>query len=514
MATHQHHFAQQHLSRERRQNVRVAPELLTYVSFGGSNGGMVLDVSEDGMALATAFAIPDASLLNISIPADPTHELIEVTGRVVWIAESKRRLGVRLVGAPPRTQELLRSWISAERALMGEERANFDDGMLDEETAVAEFPGGVTAAPPLATPLAAAQSPATEPLAKRSVETQSNATRPSATQTALRSAKTAEMPFGKLVRDVPASQGEFSDFSPPVVTLPPTYAAAPSKVHDDRPQATLRAQSRFPSWITKSGRVPLAIAFTLVVIGGFALGAVIGRGVVAHWSHRASGTTVGALRPTDAAHPVNALQRSTPAMAVANLDAQGSAVGDSNTRPAAPPLVTSSRAGNFSGDNSSGNNSPANLADTALPGGEILVTPNVGDAPLRVDLGEEVIAHSPSLEIRSRRFVFVPAVANSGSHRPRKERLEVGILISRVTPQLSAAPPSVEVTQNAEEVVAVRATIAGDGHIVNVDPLNAPNMLTPSVMVAIREWRYDPSSLNGKPVETQADLTLKFRPLR
>jgi hypothetical protein len=154
------------------------------------------------------------------------------------------------------------------------------------------------------------------------------------------------------------------------------------------------------------------------------------------------------------------------------------------------------------------------LADTALPGGEILVTPNVGDAPLRVDLGEEVIAHSPSLEIRSRRFVFVPAVANSGSHRPRKERLEVGILISRVTPQLSAAPPSVEVTQNAEEVVAVRATIAGDGHIVNVDPLNAPNMLTPSVMVAIREWRYDPSSLNGKPVETQADLTLKFRPLR
>ncbi len=70
---------------------------------------------------------------------------------------------------------------------------------------------------------------------------------------------------------------------------------------------------------------------------------------------------------------------------------------------------------------------------------------------------EEVIAHSPSLEIRSRRFVFVPAVANSGSHRPRKERLEVGILISRVTPQLSAAPPSVEVTQNAEEVVAVRS---------------------------------------------------------
>src|SRR5271154_3054086 len=138
MATHQHHFAQQQLSRERRRNARVVPELLTYVSFGGSNGGMVLDVSEDGMALATAFAIPDASLLGISIPGDPTHELIEVTGRVVWIAESKRRLGVRLVSAPPKTQELLRSWISLVRASSADGRENLDNETRHEETAVAE----------------------------------------------------------------------------------------------------------------------------------------------------------------------------------------------------------------------------------------------------------------------------------------------------------------------------------------------------------------------------------------
>src|SRR5271156_1669353 len=97
MATHQHHLAQQQLSRERRRNARVVPELLTYVSFGGSNGGMVLDVSEDGMALATALAVPDKQLLNIAIPSDQAHQLIEVTGRVVWISESKRRVGLQLV---------------------------------------------------------------------------------------------------------------------------------------------------------------------------------------------------------------------------------------------------------------------------------------------------------------------------------------------------------------------------------------------------------------------------------
>jgi hypothetical protein len=510
MATHQHHFAQQQLNRERRRNVRVAPELLTYVSFGGSNGGMVLDVSEDGMALATAFAIPDASLLNISIPADPTHDLIEVTGRVVWIAQSKRRVGVRLIGAPPRTHELLRSWISAVQALRGGGRANFDNETPHEETTVAELPSGVTAARVLATPPAAPQPVGKQSVAVRPTATHPTAAQPTATQAASTSAETTPE---KLVRDVPASQGEFSDFSPQVVTLPPAYAAPPSTVHDDRQRSALQAQSRFPSWITKSRRLPLAIAFVLVVIGGFTLGIAIGRSVLAHWNHPASVTTARASGSTDAARPANALQTSTPAMAVANSNALGSAIVDSNTRPAPPPLVTSSRDGDFSGDNSSGNNSSANSADAALPGGEILITPNVGDAPLRVDLGEEVIAHSPSLEIRSRRFVFVPGVATSRHNKSRKERLEVGILISRVTPQLPAAPTSAKVTRNGEEVVAVRATIAGDGHIVNVEPLNGPNALMPSVIAVIRQWRYDPSSLNGKPIETAADLTLKFHPL-
>ncbi len=506
MATHQHHFAQQHLSRERRRDVRVAPELLTYVSFGGSNGGMVLDVSEDGMALATAFAIPDASLLSISIPADPTHELIELTGRVVWIAESKRRVGVRLVGAPQRTQELMRSWISAVQELRGDGRADFEDGMLEEETAVAEFPNGATAARPLATPPVATQPPATQ-----SVETRLNAALPTATQPVPTSAKTVETIPAKRVRDIPVSRGEFSDFSPRVVTTLPPQAAPPSNAREERPRAALEAPIRLPSWITKSRSVPLATTFVMVVVVGFALGIAIGRSVLARWSHHASATTVGASRPLDEARAVNALQTTTPA-AVANSHALRSAVVD----PGAAPSFTSassSRDGNFSGDSSSGTNSAGNLEDSALPGGEILVTPNVGDAPLRVDLGEEIIAHSPSLEIRSRRFVFVPGVATNRNHKPRKERLEVGILISRVTPQLPAAAASAKVTQNGEEVAAVRATIAGDGHVVNVDPLSGPSTLMPSVMAAIREWRYDPSSLNGKPIETAADLTLKFRPL-
>jgi hypothetical protein len=61
--------------------------------------------------------------------------------------------------------------------------------------------------------------------------------------------------------------------------------------------------------------------------------------------------------------------------------------------------------------------------------------------------------------------------------------------------------------------VVVRATIGGDGHVVYVDPLSGPMVLIPSVMSAVREWHYQPSTLDGEPFETQADLTLKFRPV-
>ncbi len=147
-------------------------------------------------------------------------------------------------------------------------------------------------------------------------------------------------------------------------------------------------------------------------------------------------------------------------------------------------------------------------------GGEMLVTPNEGDTPLRIDLGEEVIAHSPSLEIRSRRFAFVPGAGTRAHHKARKERLDVGILISRVTPQIPSAAVAAAPGQNGEQSVVVRATIAGDGHIVNVEPLGGTSTLIPGVVSAVREWRYDPSLLDGKPIETAVDLTIKFNPLR
>jgi hypothetical protein len=137
---------------------------------------------------------------------------------------------------------------------------------------------------------------------------------------------------------------------------------------------------------------------------------------------------------------------------------------------------------------------------------EMLVTPNEGDAPLRVDLPEEVVTQSATLEIRAQRFLSVPGAGAQRGHKVRKERVVIGPLLSRVMPQTPDAGSG-----TAGEVVSVRATIDGDGHVTYVDPLNGPISLMPAVMSAVREWRFAPSSIHGEPLKTEVDLTLKFR---
>jgi len=143
------------------------------------------------------------------------------------------------------------------------------------------------------------------------------------------------------------------------------------------------------------------------------------------------------------------------------------------------------------------------------------VTPGQGDAPLRVDLPEEAILVSAPLEIRSQRFAYVPGIGTNHHGKVRKERLIIGELESPKTPQIPTPPAgSTSAAQSGERIVTVRATIDGDGHVTYVDPLSGPIVLIPNVMTAVRQWRYSPSSLDGRPVQTEADLTIKFRATR
>jgi hypothetical protein len=48
--------------------------------------------------------------------------------------------------------------------------------------------------------------------------------------------------------------------------------------------------------------------------------------------------------------------------------------------------------------------------------------------------------------------------------------------------------------------------------VLDVKHVSGSISLLPAAMSAIRQWRYNPTFLNGTPVQAQQDVTIEFRP--
>ena len=80
---------------------------------------------------------------------------------------------------------------------------------------------------------------------------------------------------------------------------------------------------------------------------------------------------------------------------------------------------------------------------------------------------------------------------------------------------LRKIPPTYpEIARKAriEGVVILEATIDKQGNVENVKVLRGlPMGLTEAAVEAVKQWKYEPSTLNGKPVEVLMTVTVTFR---
>jgi protein TonB len=59
-------------------------------------------------------------------------------------------------------------------------------------------------------------------------------------------------------------------------------------------------------------------------------------------------------------------------------------------------------------------------------------------------------------------------------------------------------------------MVTVEALIGVDGRVVRTSVLRGPNSLRQIARDTVKSWRYEPTLLNGKPVERVAEIDLRF----
>lgn len=99
-------------------------------------------------------------------------------------------------------------------------------------------------------------------------------------------------------------------------------------------------------------------------------------------------------------------------------------------------------------------------------------------------------------------------VAPAAAAPPLASRVEPAILMRRVEPVF---PESARNRALAATVV-VRALIGKDGRMRNVQAIEGPPVFRLAAQNAVRQWRYRPTLLNGKPVENEIVVQVRFGP--
>jgi len=127
--------------------------------------------------------------------------------------------------------------------------------------------------------------------------------------------------------------------------------------------------------------------------------------------------------------------------------------------------------------------------------------------PLRLDEPLEQELDTPDIDLLAN-LPTSPPPAISDAPIPVGGDVERPIKISGPTPQYT------EVARRAriQGVVIVEAIIDKSGRVTDVRVLKAlPMGLDQAAVDAVRQWRFEPATLNGKPVDVFYSLTVNFR---
>lgn len=118
---------------------------------------------------------------------------------------------------------------------------------------------------------------------------------------------------------------------------------------------------------------------------------------------------------------------------------------------------------------------------------------------------------TPNIEVLTKSEVSAPSI-DPVQLRPEpllriSSGVAQGILVHQVYPHY----PSEANAAHIQGDVLLRAVIGFDGNIIQMEPISGDPVLILASMDAVRLWQYKPYYLNGKPVEVETTVTVKFR---
>ncbi|MGA7554842.1 MAG: TonB family protein [Candidatus Acidiferrales bacterium] len=527
-------------SHERRRFIRQRVRSLAYLDVVPNNGGIVINLSENGLALQAVNPF-DETRVSLRIQPPKSRKRIEVSAEITWLSESKTEAGLQFLGLTEEARLEIADWVA-------------DESGLAEQRALSDSP---------ALPAQQVPSKPSTPESPPVREKWSAMLRDSAPQPTLANQQAPEYRVNsevqredvKLQRDVPQAENlPRRPTSIPIsnVTLiqPPAINENVKPVKALTPSASISRVVEFP---TPGSHVP-AVNELLRELSSLLPAAVTGKATEVHsavapavnaeslrlLAHRfRKPLAIGALAACAAVIFLVvglAIIRQWPPARPAKLAAQEAIQVPNVASASRVARDTSSLAAASNGLTShSGTKRHKSVgAIASSPHWESSQARYGGSAHSRhrVDTSNSLVGkfsspieaaslgpanRSPDATIASAPVLFIKPtsaprlVVDSPEMNPPApaniQRRSDCYLLYRVEPLY----PREAKAHHIEGTVTIHLQIGTDGRVQNLRELSGPSLLVPAALDAAREWRFIPALVDGQAVEAEKDVNIIFQ---
>jgi TonB family protein len=491
-----------HLS-ERRMHSRQQVRSITYVELDQGNGGIVLNVSEGGLSVQAVVSLMEDQLPCMRIQLSQPKDWVETGARIAWAGESRKVIGLQFVDLPEQARSQIREWVSRETLPAPPPRESMARP-------------GEEGQPPITAVASQAPVPHADPVALSPVEDHGRNVTPSTkAAVVVPIPRTEEATPVLTLRPMPAPERRSPPAPVPILSSVPEPASRTAgqvigQVFDQTRYAELRltgrplkVASRAPNQVFGHGVLAtlIAVPALMSLAAGWAAGRGAFDGVFAKARAMTSRKSPAiADAPSPSARPVARVPEiegvDTSNQDRAILFAAPTPAPEQSPRwkaPASPapqsrkmPVTLRARA-----------SSPTIHRQAA----EYASGLEKDVPPLMTDLsGKPENILPPAGATDSRSLVPPPQVERGTRVLKRPE------LVYRVDPVY----PMLAREQRIQGTVKLHVTIGQDGGVRNVELLSGSPLLSGAAISAVRQWRYSPMLLDGKPIQADNEISLVF----
>ncbi len=539
MSTPLFHSEESPRSPERRRFIRQRVRSLAYVDVVPNNGGIVLNLSEHGLALQAVNPF-DETRVSLRIQPPSSRKRIEATAEITWLSECKREAGLQFLELTEDARSEIAEWVAAE-ADIGERRPLKD---APAPSAPQPPPKQIVAEPArLREKWSAMLENSLSEATLTNQEVSANSANSPEIRNEPKSQPVAAPPKRFISVPASASVSNVTVIHPPVANRndtpvnPSVASTLVSRVVEFRaPESQLPAAEEL---FREAPSPPPPDATGKPVEAPTAMAPMMHAKLLEHFAHRFrkplsiaalsacaaviflfAGMEIVRQRPTTSPTKSNAQE----AVQVPNAASASPLAPNTSSRPSASPSGTSHRAtehttlGAIAGAfrrkvSKLGHDEdaqPTHRAENEEPAAAKFASPIV-PAPLRPTIPAQnvSVASAPTLPIApvtSPRLVTGSPEINPPPPADPQRRSDC-YLLYRVEPLYPRAAKE----RRVEGTVTIHLEIGADGKVQNLRELSGPSLLVPAALEAAREWRFIPALLNGQPVGAEKDVSIVFQ---